>query len=397
MDVTVEGVTTSPSIASSTTAQTALSESSLEPIYSQTTTDDSEDQVLTDSPFMFSTSMAPSSSSDSPSSQHVTAITEDLGVDDSVTALADVRNVSETQDYGVHLVSTTAGPDLLEIPSDKSEDKNGIDVGTIPPDVLISAPSSTEPMFALGKTVESILEKDQTNITSDLMHTSPDLTVEPTELISTFGEVSQSSTTKDDTILPNITTAHLTTVTDISPTEKIQSTVFDNYESRDKDTVIGVMAGPPTPQMITEVSDISDGLSTVPVTTDATVTFTTDTAQPSTTHSDDTTSASSIETEITTPVLAEKSDSTISTVEESVSCSSEVPDEVATKDIPTVTSSLEKSNKKCKDISPVQVIIINVDEQNETGKTLLIFCLLYPVTPIHKKQNKLFIRALIFS
>lgn len=375
MDVTVEGVTTSPSIATSTTSQTALSESSLEPnifTESQTTIDDSESQVLTDPPFMFSTSMAPSRSSDSPSSQHVTAIPGGFNFDDSVSTLTDARNVSETRDYD--LVSTTAGPYVPEIPSNKSEDMNGIVVGTIPPDVLISASQSTEPMFALGKTEESILEKDKIHITSDVTHTSSNLTVEPTKLISTFVGVSLSSTTIDESILPNITTVHLT-VTDISPTEEIQSTLYDDYDSGEKVTEIGVMAGPPPTQTISEVSDTTDGLSTVSVTTDATVTFTTDT-KPNTTHSDNTsaTSTVTIPNKTTTPIHAEKFDSTISTEEESVLCSSELVDEVATKDITTATGSSEKSTKNCTDFPSVQVIIINIHEQNETGKALLIFC-----------------------
>ncbi|XP_026787069.3 versican a [Pangasianodon hypophthalmus] len=377
VDVTIKGVTTtSPSIASSTTAQTALSESSMEPkefIYSQTTIDDSENQASIDSPFMFSTSMAPSSSSDSPSSQHVTAITEDLEVDDSVTTLTDVRIVSETQDYGLHLVSTTAVPAVPETPSDKSEDNKGIEIGTVPPDVLISASPSTEPMFALGKTEESVLEKEKIDTASDLLHTTTDLTAEPTKLISMSFEVSQSSTAKDDTILPNITNVHLTTITEISPTEEIQSTVFGDYDSSE----IGVMAGPPPTQTISEVSDTTDGLTTMPVATDASVTFTAHTVQPNTTHSDVTTSVSStVEAmKLTTPVLsellAEKSDSTMSAVKESVSCTPEVIGEAVTKgedteDIPSLTLSPEKSNKNCTDVPSLQVIIINIHQQNKT-------------------------------
>lgn len=391
VDVTIEGfTTTSPSIASSTTAQTALSESSLKPkelIYSQTTIDDSENQALTDSPFMFSTSMAPLSSSESPSS-HILAITEDLEVDDSLTIRTDVRNVSETQDYRVHLVSTTVGPAVPETPSEKSEDKKVIEIGTIPPDVLISASPSTEPMFALGKTEESILEKEKIDTASDLMHTTPDLTVEPTKLISMPVEVSQSNTAKDDVILPNITNVHLITITEISPTEESQSTVFADYDSNEKVTEIGVMAGPPPTQTITEVSDTTDGLTTIPVTTDATVTFTTHSVQPNTAHSDITLASSivSIPMRLTTPVLreilTEKSDSTMSTVEESVSCTPEVLGEGGTKGedtegIPPVTL-YEKSTRNCTDVAPVQVIIINIHEQNETGKALLIFLFIMP-------------------
>lgn len=373
VDVTIEGVTTtSPSIASSTTVQTA--ESSMEPkefIYSQTTIDDSENQALTDFPFMFSTSMAPSSSSDSPSSKDVMAITEDLEVDDSVTTLVDIRNVSETQGYGVHLVSTTAGPTAK---SAKSEDTRTIEIGTIPPDVLIPAFPSTEPMFALGKTEESIPEKGKIDTTSDLRHTSPYLTVEPTKLISMSVEISQSSTTKDDT-MSNITNVHLTTITEINPTEEIQSTVFGDYDSNEKVTEIGVMAGPPPTQTISEVSDITNGLSTMPVTTDATVTFKTYTMQPNTTHSDGTTSASStgaIPIKLTRPVLseipAEKSDLTMSTVETSVLCTPEDLGEGVTKG-----EDIKKSIKNCTNLPSVQVIFINIHQQNETGKALLIF------------------------
>lgn len=325
MDVAVEGVTTtSPFIVSSSPAQTTLSDSSLEPkesTYSQTTIDDSENQAPTDSPYMFSTSMSPSSSSDSPSSQNETAITEALD-DDSVTTLTDVRNVSETQDYPERVLSATAAPAVSETPSDKSEDTNGIEIGTIPPDVLISASPSTEPMFAVGKTEESILVK--------IDHATSDQTVEPTKTIDMSVEVSQSSTAKDDT------SVHLTAVT-LSPTEKIQSTVFDDYDN-EKDTEIGVMAGPP--------------LSTMQVTTDEPGTFTTYSIQPSTTHPDVTESASSTDG-----------------IEKSVSCTPVFLGE-GTENIPSMTPS---DDKNCTDRPSVQVIIINIHQQNGTGKDRLIF------------------------
>ncbi|KAF5906669.1 versican core protein-like, partial [Clarias magur] len=376
VDVTIKGVTaTSPSIASSTTDQTPLSDVSQKQkeklIYTKTTTDDSENQVPTDSPFMFSTSMVPSSSSDSQSSQHVTPIREDLEDDDSVTILADVRNVSETQDYGVHLVTTTAGQTVSKTPSEKSVDSKGTSIGTVPPDVLISASSSTQLMFALGKTEETLLEKDKIDATSDLLHTTNDLTVEPTKLITNPVDVSQSSTATDHTILPNINDVHLTTVTEISPTEEIQSTVFPDYETETVET--GVMAGPPT-QTITEVSDITDTPSTIPVTTDATVTS--HQTQTRTTYSDVITSEAStvsIAINLTTAepeVLAEKSDSTMATVEESNTGSPEDHDENVTKgedtEDPLMTPSSTKSRKNCTAIPSVQVIIINIQDQNET-------------------------------
>lgn len=380
VDVTIEGVTTtSPSIASSTTAQTALSESSQEPteiIFSQTTTDDSVSQEPIDSSFMFSTSMAPSGSSDSPSSQDVTAITEDLKVDDSVTTLARIRNVSETQHYGVHLVSTTAVPAVSKPSSIKSEDSKAIEIGTIPPDVLISAPPSTEPMFALGITKKT----EKIDIASDLMHTTPDLTVEPTKSISMSVEVLQSSTTKDDLNLPNIINVHLTTITEISPTESAE---FGDYDSSGKDTEIGVMAGPPPTQTITGVSDTTKELSTMPDTTDATVKFATYTTQPSAIHSDVSTSASFTDTiQLTTSVLgkipAEASDLIMSSEETLISCTPEVLGEGVkkgedTENIPLVSLSAEKSTKNCTVHPSVQVIIINIHQQNETGKALLIF------------------------
>lgn len=354
MDVTIKGVTTSsPSLASSSTAQTTLSESLSEQkelIYSQTTIDDFENQAPTDSPFMFSTSMAPSSSPDSPSSQHVTAITEDLEDGDSVTTLTDVRNVSETQDNGVHLVSTTTGPVVSDTPSDKSEVSKGIEIGTVPPDVLFLASPSTEPMFALGKTEESILEKEK------IEHTTPNLTLKPTKLLDTSVEVLQSSTAKNDSILPNITNVHVTTATEISPTVEIQSTGFDDYDNDEKVSETGVMAGPPLIQTSTE--DTTEGLNTMPDTTDATGTFTTYTIQPSTTHSDVTTSASST-----------------AATEESILCTPEFLSESVLKgeDSPSVTLSGEKSTKNCTDLPSVQVIIINIRQKNETGKTLLFF------------------------
>ncbi|XP_053337161.1 versican a [Clarias gariepinus] len=369
VDVTIKGVTaTSPSIASSTTDQTPLPASSQkqkEFIYSKTTMDDSENQAPTDSPFMFSTSMVPSRSSDSQSSQHVTPIREDLEVDDSVTTLTDVRNVSENQDYGVHLVTTTAGQAVSKTPSEKSVDSTRTSIGTVPPDVLISPSSKTEPLLAEGKTEKTILENDKKDATPDLLHTTLDLTVEPTKLISKPVDVSQSHMATDHTILPNISDVHLTTVTEISPTEEIQSTVFPDYETGET----GVMAGPPT-QTTTEVL----APSTIPVTTDATVTS--HQTQTGTTYSDVITSeASTVATTInqTTDepdIMAEISDSTMATVEESNTGSPEVHDENVTKgedtEDPLLTPSATKSRKNCTAIPSVQVIIINIQDQNET-------------------------------
>ncbi|KAI5088316.1 chondroitin sulfate proteoglycan 2 isoform X1 [Silurus meridionalis] len=331
--------TTSPSLASSTTAQTAFSESFLEPkksIYSQTTIDDSENQPPTDSPFMFSTSMAPSSSSDSTSSQH---LTEDLEVDDSVTSPVD-KNMLQTQDFEI---STTAGPSVPKIPLDKLEVNEVIEIGTNPPDVLFSAARSTEPMFALGKTEESILEKDKIDTPSILI-------VEPATLISI--PVEQSSTTKDDSIMPSITT-----VTETSPTEETQSTQGSEF----------VMAEPPSIQ-----TTATDGLS-MAVSTDASLTFTTYTVQQSTTHFDDTTpesSKSSIPMKLATTVLNEiLTDSVISTKSVSGTPKPTVEGVTNIKDTEHISSthSPERSTKNCTDLSSVHVIIITV-QQNESAE-----------------------------
>ncbi|KAI4875480.1 hypothetical protein NFI96_030038, partial [Prochilodus magdalenae] len=225
VDVTIQGVTaTSPTTASSTTAQaTSLEPTNIDtiPEKEHVSTDDSGYQGPTEPPSMFSASMAPpsftktSDSSDSQTYPHVAAVTVNFE-DDSVMTLPYFNiddfstkrsDGSEAQGRGdvVH-VESTAVPSATETASEDLEDHSVIKVRTIPPDVLLSASPSTEPMFAVGNTEESIVKK----VTAESVHsleeiptqTTPDMSsvLESTEnIIASPDSEGPSQSIKEDT------------------------------------------------------------------------------------------------------------------------------------------------------------------------------------------------------
>ncbi|XP_017551063.2 versican a isoform X1 [Pygocentrus nattereri] len=359
VDVTIQGVTTTlPTTASSTTAHAT----SLEPRQSddidkaseEVSTDDYGFQIPTEPPSMFSTSMAPpsftqaSGSSESQTYPHVAAVTVGFEEDDSVMTLPDFTinefgpkspDGSEAQGRGdvVH-VESTASPDVMETPSEESEDHSVIEVGTITPDVFLSASPSTKPMFAVGNTEKAIVEKVTADSVSNLEEMTPDMlsVSEPTKMIivspdsedasksnteetievtkptmernasrmspeaSSVTEptttqddhhtspqmpvhllsgVSQESSSRrtmetDDAGFPGTTDVQLSTVTQITSTEGPETPESPDYDGVEKDT-----EGPPSIQTTLQEAVTSDGeasseFETTAVTTEATVTFT---------------------------------------------------------------------------------------------------------------------------
>ncbi|XP_035386174.1 versican a isoform X2 [Electrophorus electricus] len=300
--------------------------------------DDYDSIATTEPPSMFSTSMAPPGTSQLPSSpelpisQHVTV---DFIEDDTIMT-PDLNEFGTESSTGleaqrrgdvVHDEFTTATHAVIKAPSDESEDHTVLEVGTIPADVLLSASPSTEPMFAVGKTEELDLEDIHMQTTSDLLltvlptqririspdsegtvqsitettvatksvmelgdygtsteastsetthHKSPQILVHPVTGLS-YESSSRESTTKDEEGLLSTKDVHLTIGAERAP---VESTKFGEYNEYETDTDISVMAGPPSKSTIPEAEVTSDGvisseLYTTPLTTEATVTFTT--------------------------------------------------------------------------------------------------------------------------
>ncbi|KAK1792340.1 hypothetical protein P4O66_012293 [Electrophorus voltai] len=300
--------------------------------------DDYDSIATTEPPSMFSTSMAPPGTSQLPSSpelpisQHVTV---DFIEDDTIMT-PDLNEFGTESSTGleaqrrgdvVHDEFTTATHAVIKAPSDESEDHTVLEVGTIPADVLLSASPSTEPMFAVGKTEELDLEDIHMQTTSDLLltilptqririspdsegtvqsitettvatksvmelgdygtsteastsetthHKSPQILVHPVTGLS-YESSSRESTTKDEEGLLSTKDVHLTIGAERAP---VESSKFGEYNEYETDTDISVMAGPPSKSTIPEAEVTSDGvisseLNTTPLTTEATVTFTT--------------------------------------------------------------------------------------------------------------------------
>ncbi|XP_066511551.1 serine-rich adhesin for platelets-like [Hoplias malabaricus] len=339
--------------------------------------DDSENQAPTEPPSMFSTSMAPPSVTQAPSrtesqtNPDVAAVTVDFEKDDSLMTEFNINEFdpkiteSEAQARGdvVRIVST-ADPTVTETPYEESEDLSLIKVSTIPPDVPLPASPSTEPMFAVGKTEESVVEKitaysvsnpeempttpyilDATKMISgspdaegDPMSSTDETTgaTKPTaetssHMISTYVSSRTEPTTKqsglhsspqmpvhlisesssrrtmetDDGGFPGTAEVHKATGTEITPTEGTPITILADYDVDEKEGGTGVMAGPPSIPTEKPEAEVP-GLDTTDVTTEATVTFTTvvcDTVPDS-------------ETDVSTPG-AEEVKSSISSVDDS--------------------------------------------------------------------------------
>ncbi|XP_042579334.1 versican a [Cyprinus carpio] len=170
VDVTVQsGITMEPTTAffstETTTGQTLSPETS--PSHSSQAT---SDDVLspTDAPSMFSTSMAPPKTSHDPDRLE-SAITPFAESDEGflTTKLPDfdfsdfdTEKTGDEANVRGDVISgelTTAVPTASEEPVEEIEDKSIIKVNTVLPDILLSDSLSTKPMFAVGKTEESIL------------------------------------------------------------------------------------------------------------------------------------------------------------------------------------------------------------------------------------------------
>uniref|UniRef100_A0A9J8AII0 Versican core protein-like n=1 Tax=Cyprinus carpio carpio TaxID=630221 RepID=A0A9J8AII0_CYPCA len=268
VDVTVQsGTTMEPTTAffstETTTGQTLSPETS--PSHSSQAT---SDDVLspTDAPSMFSTSMAPPKTSHDPDrlESAITPFTEsdegfpttklpDFDISDFGTEKAgDEANVRGDVISGE---LTTAVPTASEEPVEEIEDKSIIEVKTVLPDILLSDSLSTKPMFAVGKTEESILVGVTTD--SDL---EPEATVPTLVNTEESGHKTESSSLSESiTKLPAQIMIHTASETSAGKGELhtstqssftlateatfLESAKFSEYED---ETGLGVvMAGPP--------------------------------------------------------------------------------------------------------------------------------------------------------
>ncbi|XP_056313116.1 versican a [Danio aesculapii] len=253
IDVTIKSATTikptTPFFSTKTTTGQTPDASS--PHASQAITED--DLPPTDAPSMFSTSMAPPKTSRVPDRLEsiYTSYSAAISVksEDSVptTKLPDF----DIKDFGTEEADddakvrgdvvrgelTTAAPKVTEEPIEEPEDKIIIEVKTVLPDVLLSAPLSTKPMFAVGRTEESIV----VGVTTD-RDLGIDATVVNTEesghrIKSSSLMASESSTGKDEAVSRASTQSTEATFLESA------KTVFPEYEDETADGV--VMAGPP--------------------------------------------------------------------------------------------------------------------------------------------------------
>ena len=241
VDMSVLGLTTtSPMQKTSTTSMPPSSTISLSPVESSTSTQAPSSESVSetaekeeesvDSSSMFSTSMAPPHPT--PSGQELleellvtttvppAAVTEETKEDDATVATTDfdidfksendtrVESVlrgdtfpvpGATSQYTLGLDATTVpGTEPLSWPTEEPDDPEVIQVGTVRPDVLLEqAPPSTQPMFAVGKTEETIVEPGVTTEMTGLYDTHTTDTTEATsEELVTFPD---STTTIPET------------------------------------------------------------------------------------------------------------------------------------------------------------------------------------------------------
>lgn len=192
---------TSTSTFDSTTSGPLLESTTLASEMTSTVQEDS--RASTDPPSMFSTSMVPPRPT--PADQEEELITtvaptiqEDHEDIDPLTDfdisefggdnLTDVEFISHRGDIfeESHIDNNTTG--TVSKPVDEADDLSVIEINTVQPDVPIPVTSViTEPMFAEGKTEETILDPAiTTGIASDLSDT-------PTDLVDPTGEESFSS------------------------------------------------------------------------------------------------------------------------------------------------------------------------------------------------------------
>ncbi|XP_016357051.1 versican core protein-like [Sinocyclocheilus anshuiensis] len=271
VDVTVQsGTTMEP-----TTGQTlsSLSPKASPSHASQATSND--DLSPTDAPSMFSTSMAPPKTSHVPDrlesiiTPFAAAVSAKSEEGFPTTKLTDF----DISDFGTEKAGdkakvrgdvirgelTTAVPTAIEEPMEETEDKNIIKVKTVLPDILLSDSLSTKPMFAVGKTEESILvgvtrdrvlESEATVVTVNTEEPghktlssslSESITKFPAQiLMHTAGETSAG---KGETESHASTQSSFTLATEATFLESAKPTVFSEYED---ETGVGVvMANPP--------------------------------------------------------------------------------------------------------------------------------------------------------
>ncbi|XP_026112454.1 versican core protein-like [Carassius auratus] len=303
VDVTVlSGTTMEPTTAIFTTGQTlsSLSPEASPSHASQATSDD--DLSPTEAPSMFSTSMAPPKTSRVPDrlesvipplAASVSAKSEegflttklpDFDISDFDTEKA--VDQAEVRGDVIRGELTTAVPTAKEEPLEETEDKNIIKVNTIQPDILLSDSLSTKPMFAVGKTEESILvgvtrdsilESEATVVTVNTEESghktlspslSESITKSPAQiLMHTAGETSAS---KGEAESDASTQSSFTLATEATFLVSAKSTVFSEYE--DETGVVMVNPPPLSTQRSTspepEPSETSSGVTI----TDSTVT-----------------------------------------------------------------------------------------------------------------------------
>lgn len=190
ISTTISSITSTPLLESSTTALTPKSETESE--------GESPDALSpTNPPSMFSTSMAPPQ----PARQEEELVTTveptikeehedtadvtDLDIDDFVNENVTAVEFAQRGDTFPEPQSTTDGPDSMSKPIQEPDDHSVIEINTIQPDVpILDASVITEPMFAEGKTEETILDS---GITTAMASDLDDLATESAEL--TDGEV----------------------------------------------------------------------------------------------------------------------------------------------------------------------------------------------------------------
>ncbi|XP_078141294.1 versican a [Centroberyx gerrardi] len=203
VDVSVVGVTTAP-LRQTTSTTTISSTTALPPMESSSSTLASTSETMsekevespdflipTDAPSMFSTSMAPPRPSPTGHEEVLEELitttvseedSEDLTTATPVFDVEDFVRENETQVEAVHRGDTFPAPpsaaestetaESVSEPTEEPDDHSVIEVGTIRPDVRIEASPSTEPMFAVGKTEETIVDAGvTTEMTSDLTDT----------------------------------------------------------------------------------------------------------------------------------------------------------------------------------------------------------------------------------
>ncbi|KAL1274780.1 hypothetical protein QQF64_027594, partial [Cirrhinus molitorella] len=276
VDVTVQsGTSTKPSTAyftkETTTSQTLSPEASPSHASQATSYDDLSP---TDAPSMFSTSMAPPKTSRVPDRLEsvitplaaVSAKSEegfpttrlpDFDISDFGTEKAgDEANVRGDVIRGE--LTTGVSRATLE-PMEETEDKSIIEVRTVLPDILLSESLSTKPMYAVGKTEESILVGDATDSLleseatvgtlvnteesghkTELSSLSESVTKFPAKILT--HTATETSAGKGESESDASTQSSFTLATEATFLESAKSTVFSEYEDPD---VGVVMADPP--------------------------------------------------------------------------------------------------------------------------------------------------------